>query len=48
MKEQEKDRKKFSDEYDSNGWSSSGSAIKILTKKQMLSRLPILLDEYYI
>ena len=40
--EQEKDCKKFSDEYDSNGW-SSGSGLKILTKKQMLNRLPILL-----
>ena len=40
--EQEKDRKKFSDEYDSNGW-SSGSGLKILTNKQMLNRLPILL-----
>ena len=44
MEEQEKDRKKFSDEYDSNGW-SSGSGLKILTKKQMLSRLPILLAQ---
>ena len=34
MKKQEKDRKKFSDEYDSNGW-SSGSGLKILTNKQM-------------
>ena len=42
MEEQEKDCKKFSDEYDSNGW-SSGSGLKILTKKQMLSRLLILL-----
>ena len=42
--EQEKDYKKFSDEYDSNGW-SSGSGLKILTKKQMLSRLPILLAQ---
>ena len=33
MEEQEKDRKKFSDEYDSNGWSSSGSGLKILTNK---------------
>ena len=45
MEEQEKDRKKFSDEYDSDGWSSSGSGLKILTKKQMLSRLPILLAQ---
>ena len=42
MEEQEKDCKKFSDEYDSNGW-SSGSGLKILIKKQMLSRLPILM-----
>ena len=45
IEEQEKDRKKFSDEYDSNGWSSSGSGLKILTKKQMLSPLPILLAQ---
>ena len=44
MEEQEKDRKKFSDEYDSNGW-SSGYGLKILTKKQMLSRLLILLAQ---
>ena len=44
MEEQEKDCKKFSDEYDSSGW-SSGSGLKILTKKQMLSRLPILLAQ---
>ena len=44
MEEQEKDRKTFSDEYDSNRW-SSGSGLKILTKKQMLSRLPILLAQ---
>ena len=44
MEEQEKDRKKFSDKYDSNRW-SSGSGLKILTKKQMLSRLPILLAQ---
>ena len=44
MKEQEEDRKKFSDEYDSNGW-SSGSGLKILTNKQMLNRLPILLAQ---
>ena len=42
LEEQEKDCKKFSDEYDSNGWSSSGSELKILTNKQMLNRLPIL------
>ena len=44
MEEQEQDRKKFSDEYGSNGW-SSGYGLKILTKKQMLSRLPILLSQ---
>ena len=32
MEEQGKDRKKFSDEYDSNGW-SSGYGLKILTNK---------------
>ena len=45
MEEQEKDRKIFSDEYDSNGWSSSGSGLKILTNKQMLNCLPILLAQ---
>ena len=45
MKEQEKDRKIFSDEYDSNGCSASGSGLKILTNKQMLNRLPILLAQ---
>ena len=44
MEEQEKDRKKFSDEYDSNGW-SSGSGLKILANKQILNRLPILLTQ---
>ena len=44
MEKQEKDRKKFSNEYDSNG-SSSGSGLKILTNKQMLNRLPILLTQ---
>ena len=44
MEEQEKDRKKFSDEYDINGWSSA-SELKLLTKKQMVSRLPILLAQ---
>ena len=42
--EENKDQKKISDEYDSNGW-SSGSGLKILTKKQMLNRLPILLAQ---
>ena len=44
MKEEKKDQKKFSDDYDNNGW-SSGSGLKILTNKQMLNRLPILLAE---
>ena len=44
MEKQENDRKKFSDEYDSNGL-SSGSGLKILTNKQMLNRLPILLAQ---
>ena len=35
MEEQEKCQKRFSDDYDSNGW-SSGSSLKILTNKQML------------
>ena len=44
MEEQKKDQKRFSDDYDSNGW-SSGSGLKILTNKQMLNRLPILLAQ---
>ena len=44
MEDQEKGQKKFSDDYDSNGW-SSGSGLKILTNKQMLNRLPILLAQ---
>ena len=43
LKEQEKDRKKFSDEYDSNGC-SSGYGLKILTNKQMLDRLPYIIS----
>ena len=42
MEEQEKGQKRFSDDYDSNGW-SSGSGLKILTNKQMVNRSPILL-----
>ena len=64
MEEQEKGQKKFSDNYDSNGWSSGsgsvvskakgdgnivskakGTGLKILTNKQMLNRLPILLAQ---
>ena len=44
MEEQEKDRKKFSDEYDNNGWSSR-SGLKRLTNKLILNRLPILLAQ---
>ena len=44
MEEQDKDRKKFSDEYDSTGW-SNGYGLKILTNKQMLNCLPILLAQ---
>ena len=44
IEEQKKDRNKFSDEYDSNEW-SSGSGLKILTNKQMLNRLSILLAQ---
>ena len=54
MEEKEKGQKKFSNDYDSNGWSSGsgsvaskakGTGLKILTDKQMLNRLPILLDQ---
>ena len=53
-KEQKKGQKRFSDDYDSNGWSSGsgnivsrakGASLKILTDKQMLNRLPILLAQ---
>ena len=44
IEEQKKDRNKFSDEYDSNEL-SSGSGLKILTNKQMLNRLSILLAQ---
>ena len=44
MKEQEKGEKRFSSAYDSNGW-PSGSGLKILTNKQILNRLPILLAQ---
>ena len=44
--EEKKGQKRFSDDYDSNGWSSrSGSGLKILTNKQMLNCLPILLAQ---
>ena len=44
MEEEKKGQKRFSDDYDSNGW-SSGTGLKILTNKQMLNRLPILLAQ---
>ena len=44
MEEQEEGQKRFSANYDSNGW-SSGSGLKILTNKQMLHRLPISLTQ---
>ena len=41
MEEQEKGQKRFSDDYDSNGWSSGsgnvGTSLKILTNKQVPS-----------
>ena len=64
IEEQEKGQKRFSDDYDSNGWSSGsgsiasktkgdgnvvskakGAGLKLLTDKQMLNRLPILLTQ---
>ena len=44
MEEQEKGQKRFSDDYDSSGW-SSGSGLKILTNKQILNCLPMLLAQ---
>ena len=46
MEEEEKVQKSFSDDYHSNGW-SSGSGLKILTNKQRLNRLPILLAQIH-
>ena len=52
--EQRKSQKRFSDDYDSNGSSTGsgivvskakGTGLKILTDKQMLNRLPILLAQ---
>ena len=45
MEEQEKGQKRFSDDYDSNGFGNVGTGLKILTNKQMLNRLPILLAQ---
>ena len=44
IEEEKKSQKRFSDDYDINGW-SNGSVLKILTNKQMLNRLPILLAQ---
>ena len=45
MEEQEKGRKRFSDDYDSNGSGNVSTGLKILANKQMLNRLPILLAQ---
>ena len=54
IEEQEKGQKRFSDDYDSNGWSSGswnvvskskGAGLKISNNKQMLNSLPILLAQ---
>ena len=54
MKKEKEGQKRFSDDYDSNGWSSGsgnvvskakGTGLKILTDKQMLNRFPILLAQ---
>ena len=49
-KEQKKGQKRFSDDYDSNGSVNvvskpKGNGLNILTNKQMLNRLPILLAQ---
>ena len=46
MEEEKKGQKRFSDDYDSNGW-SSGSGLKILTNKRMLNCLPILFSQIH-
>ena len=54
MKKEKEGQKRFSDDYDSNGWSSGsgnvvskakGTGLKILNDKQMLNHLPILLAQ---
>ena len=47
LEEQEKDRVQFSDDYNSSGsgLNKKGKGLKILTNKQMLNRLPILLAQ---
>ena len=56
MKKEKEGQKRFSDDYDSNGWSSGSgnvvskakdASLKILTDKQMLNRLPILLAQIH-
>ena len=54
MKNEKEGQKRFSNDYDNNGWSSGSqnvvskakdAGLKILTDKQMLNRLPILLAQ---
>ena len=47
VEEQEKERVRLSDDYDSSGsgLNKKGKGLKILTNKQMLNRLPILLAQ---
>ena len=45
MEEQGKCQKRFSDDYDSNGSGNVDTGLKILTNKQMINRLPILLAQ---
>ena len=54
MKKEKEGQKRFSDDYDSNEWSSGsgnvvskakGVGLKILNDKQMLNRLPILIAQ---
>ena len=54
IEERKKGQKRFSDDYDSNGWSTGsgnvvskakGTGLKILNDKLMLNRLPILLTQ---
>ena len=50
MNKEKEGQKSFSDDYDSNGSGNlvskpKGNGLKILTNKQMLNRLPILLAQ---
>ena len=54
MKKEKEGQKRFSDDYESNGWSSGsgnlvskakGAGLKLLIDKQMLNRLPTLLAQ---